>query len=139
MIKQLMRFSGIQVAVAGVIRKNGRILITKRSRWIVDGNKWCLPGGHVEKGETAQEAVKREIKEEIGFDVKRAKLLFVHEEFVKRLNLHAIVFVFLLDVSGVKRNNWEVNGLKWIGREEINKFDFAFTHKDILEKFWRMK
>lgn len=135
-----MKFIGIRNAVAGIIVKNGKVFLTKRSELIVDGGKWCLPGGHVKKWETAKDAMKRELKEETGFNVKRLKLLFVHEEFVKRINLHAVVFVFLIETSGKGKNNWEVSEGKFFNKKDIKNLNMAFTHKDVLEKFfnkWR--
>ena len=87
-VKYVMKFSGVRTATAGIIEKNGKVLLTKRSKMIAEGGKWCLPGGHVKKWETAEDCVKRELKEEVGLDVEKAKLLFVHEEFKKDLNLN---------------------------------------------------
>ena len=65
-IKFLMRFLGIKCAVAGIIKKENKILLTKRSEKIVEGGKWCLPGGGIKKWENAEEAMRREMKEETG-------------------------------------------------------------------------
>lgn len=136
MIKQIMMLSGIRTAVVGIIRKGNKVLLTKRSVFLADGGKWCLPGGHVKKWETGEKAVIREIKEEIGCRVKKARFLFYHEEFVRRLNLHALVLVFSLEIGGRKKPNWEVSKVEWFDRREINKLDLAFSHKEILNKYF---
>ena len=41
------------------------------------GNLWVVPGGHIEYGETIEEAIKREMKEETNLDIKLEKILFV--------------------------------------------------------------
>ena len=138
-ISYFMKHMKIEVGVAGIVRKGDKVLLTRRSKAIVDGGRWCLPGGHVRKWERAEKAVEREVKEEIGLKVKKSKLLFVHEEFAKRLNLHAVVFVYLIEANGKGKNNWEVSDLKWFDKKEINKLDLAFTHKEILNKFFKMK
>ena len=138
-INYLMKSMRIEVAVAGIVAKKNKILLTKRSKILADGGKWCLPGGHVNKWEKAENAVKRELKEETGFDTKKAELLFVHEEFVRRLNLHAIVFVFLIETKGKEKVNWEVSKMEWFKKDEIKKLNLAFTHKNILNKFRRIK
>lgn len=138
-IAYLMKRMRIEVAVAGIITKGNKILLEKRSAPLVEGGKWALPAGHIEKWEKAVDAVKREIKEETGLNTKKAKLLFVHEEFVKRLNLHATVFVYKIEISGKEKPNWEVSEMKWFTKNEIEKMQLAFTHKEILKKFWSGK
>lgn len=134
-----MKFMKVEVAVAAIIEEKGKILLTKRTKSIVDGGKWCLPGGHLKKWEKSEDAVKREVNEEIGLKFKKSKLLFVNEEFVKRLNLHAVVFVYKFDFSGRIKKNWEVKEFGWFARKEIGKMDLAFTHKEMLNKYWGMK
>jgi 8-oxo-dGTP diphosphatase len=134
--KAIMKFSRIQNGVVGIIKKDGKVYLTKRSKLIVEGGKWCLPGGMIKKWETAEDAVKREIKEETGFDIKKSKLLFVHEEFVKRLNLHAEVFVFLIEISGEEKKNFEVKESEWFNKEEVAKLDMAYTHGEILDRYF---
>jgi len=138
-ISYLMKRMRIEVAVAGIISNGDKVLLTKRALPLVDGGKWCLPGGHVNKWERAEECVKREVKEEVNLNCDGVRLLFVHEEFVKRLNLHAVVFVYSLDVSGVIEGNIEVSDFKWFSRKDVEELDMAFTHRDILERYWREK
>ncbi len=138
LIRFIMNFIGIQNSASGIILKNGKVLLTKRSKAIVEGGKWCLPGGHIKKWETAESAMIRELKEETGYDVKKIKLLFLHEEFVKRLGLHANVFVFDIEISGKINQNWEVSDCGWFSQVEIAKMNLAFTHKDMVNKYFKM-
>jgi 8-oxo-dGTP diphosphatase len=131
-----MRLSGKIVGVAGIIRRGDRVLLTKRSRLIAEGGKWCLPGGQVKKFEHAEDAVTREVKEEVGLSTRKARLLFAHEEFLRRLHLHAVVFTFVLETTGEPKANWEVSQMGWFTKKEIEKLDMAFTHKDILRKYF---
>ncbi|NCO11073.1 hypothetical protein CO038_02750 [Candidatus Pacearchaeota archaeon CG_4_9_14_0_2_um_filter_39_13] len=135
----LMNFMRVEVAVAGIIEDKGKIFLTKRNRALVEGGKWCLPGGHVDKWERAEDAMKRELKEETGLDARSARLLFVHEEFDRRLNLHAIVFIYKLSVKGKAKKSWEVKESRWFTRKEIEKMNMAFTHSQMLDKYWKMK
>ena len=135
-ISCLMKRMRIEVAVAGIINKGNKVLLTKRSKNIVEGGKWCIPGGHINKWEKSKDAVIREIKEEIGFNVTKTKFLFMHEEFVKRLKLHGVVFVYSINVKGKLKLNWEVSDYKWFNKDEIKNLEIAFTHKNILEKYF---
>ncbi|MEK6908887.1 MAG: NUDIX hydrolase [Nanoarchaeota archaeon] len=140
MIKRfIIHLLGIQSAVAAIIIKNNKILLTKRSGLLAEGGKWCLPGGGINKWERAENAVKREVMEEVGLKSEKTKLFFVHEEIVERLNLHANVFVFEVKAIGKIKTNWEVTEHGWFSRKEIAKMDLAFTHKDIVNKYFRFK
>ena len=77
--------SKTKLSVCGVIVHQNKFLIVKRSE--TDDflpNCWGFPGGSAEDGETISEALKREIKEEIGLDIssKHPQLIGISEEFM---------------------------------------------------------
>lgn len=55
--------------VGGVIRREGRILLSRRVRG-ADIGKWEFPGGKLERGETPEQALVRELREELGIEVR---------------------------------------------------------------------
>lgn len=63
------RPSGVRRGVIGVLCRKGRYLMIKRAAGIVKGGHWCFPGGHIENGENARQAVQRELAEELGIAV----------------------------------------------------------------------
>jgi ADP-ribose pyrophosphatase YjhB (NUDIX family) len=63
--------------IAGVLKQDQRILLQKPQNDV----GYSIPGGHVRRGETSQEALIREFKEEIDADIHIEKLLFVGENF----------------------------------------------------------
>src|SRR5512140_1473461 len=64
----------IQVA-AGLLFRNGRLLITQRRPGDHLGGLWEFPGGKLETGETFEACLKRELREELGIDVDTGELL----------------------------------------------------------------
>jgi nucleoside triphosphatase len=102
-----------------IVNKEGKILLTKSHKWF---DKYTLPGGHIEVGETMREAVIREVKEEVGLDVEVVEMLLMQEaifavEFWKRK--HFIFFDFLckskdqqvkLDGRELQEYVWEYPG-----------------------------
>ncbi|MEK6836478.1 MAG: NUDIX hydrolase [Nanoarchaeota archaeon] len=139
MIRALIWLFGIQSATASIIVNGNKVLLTKRSPLMVEGGKWCLPGGGMRKWETALDSVKREVFEEVGIKTEKIKFLFVHEEFSKRVKVHANVFVYEIKFSGKVKINWEVSDYGWFSRSEIAKLDMAFSHKQILNKYFKLK
>lgn len=67
-------------AANAAIFNEGKILLTQRSLQIREGGKWCLPGGHVEKGESWQTAMIREVFEETGLIVRSYHLLGIYSD-----------------------------------------------------------
>ncbi len=59
----------IHVAVGVIIANDGSILLAKRPAHVHQGGLWEFPGGKVNPGETVQQALERELKEELGIDV----------------------------------------------------------------------
>ncbi|MBN2034386.1 MAG: (deoxy)nucleoside triphosphate pyrophosphohydrolase [Deltaproteobacteria bacterium] len=75
---------------AGLIWRDGRLLITKRPRGSHLAGYWEFPGGKQEVGESLEECIEREMMEELGMKVKAAKhlLLLDHEYDEKSISLH---------------------------------------------------
>ena len=129
----------VKCTVNAIITKEDKILLTKRALFLQEGGKWCLPGGHIDIGESAEDAVKREVKEETGFDVNSVKFLFYYDEFLPELKNHSITLVFRLEVLGKSNKNKEVLEQRWFNKLEIKNLNMAFTHKEILNKYFKMK
>lgn len=61
-----------------LVDSQGRVLLTRRSPNIREPGKWCLPGGHLDPGETWEEALVRELREEIGIEVEKFRLFGIY-------------------------------------------------------------
>ena len=82
--------------VAGVAIHDGRVLLDRNSR----NSYWVLPGGHPEMMEPMTEALRRELHEEIGADVKVTRLLWIIENFFHRnRDIHELSFYFLMELD----------------------------------------
>ena len=100
-----------------IINDDGEILLCESYKW---PNIYTVPGGHVELGETFEEALKREIKEEVGLDVKVEELLSIQQviypkEFWKRS--HFVFLDFLCRAEGaqnVRIDGNEIQNTLWV-------------------------
>ena len=85
----------VDVAVAVLIRADGRALLARRPAGKVYAGYWEFPGGKVEAGEPVIEALKREIREELGVAIERAypwiTRVFVYPHATVRLHFHRVV------------------------------------------------
>lgn len=96
----------------GLICQDNQVLIVHNV-----GGTWSLPGGAVEKTETLEQAVVREVKEETGLTVVVDHLVAVNEAFVQKNNHHAIFFTFIARViDGIPsvQSEDEISAVEWV-------------------------
>ena len=130
-------------AVGAVIRKNGRVLLVKR-RFEPSKEKWSIPGGLVELGERVKDAVKREIYEEVGLEIRLIKLIDVVDNITRdkdgRIRFHYILSDYLaVPKRGVPRGNDEILDLGWFTPEEASKLNLTKTSRHLLKKIGFLK
>lgn len=124
--------------VAAIIENNdGDILIAKRNSKKSQGGLWEFPGGKIEKNESADDAIKREIKEELNIDIEINNWLIEkrHEYPEKTINLILCSAKWIggeLDLS-------EHEDSKWIKKEDIFNFQFADADKEIINEIFETK
>lgn len=88
----------IRIRAGVVLLKEDSILLVQHAK---EGEEyWLLPGGGVDFRETAEDAAKREVKEECGFDVSVVKLLFVSEAISPDGKRHILNLTFLGEITG---------------------------------------
>jgi 8-oxo-dGTP diphosphatase len=127
-------------ARAIITNTDEKVLILKRSNTIQGNGKWCLPGGNVEYGQTAVEAMANEIKQETSLISKDIKFLFYLENLPsEESELHYINLVFVCSTEGNLKLNYESSDYAWIDPCEIHDYNIAFKNDVILEKYWANK
>lgn len=112
--------------------KREKVLLTQR----MDNGRWCLPGGHMESGESAAEACEREVWEETGLKVRATRLLGVYSNpdqlviykdgnkaFFVVLNFEAQVLEGELGLSD------ETTDFGWFSLEEMETMPIHANHK----------
>lgn len=118
------------IASSGIILKDKKILLVKRSDYTKAFQKcWACPGGRANEGETPEQAVVRELKEEINLDFKPKKLFAIGKWEDRDL------YRFLGDWSGeIKIQQEELTEYDWFSYEDAVKLDLAFDYREIIEK-----
>ena len=114
-------------SIACIDYRDGKIFIAKRAQKGDMGGKWEFPGGKIEDGEDFETAIKREMLEEFGVDVK------VHEKITEGTFFHkgkkCSLFVFFTEFSedGIKKPFvlTEHTEYKWVDLEEIKSLEFV--------------
>ncbi len=106
--------------VIGVVRKDGRILITRRKAKGLLGGMWEFPGGKIKAGETPEAACIREIKEEVNLTVKIDSFLTHVKHAYTHFKIHAEVFICNYS-TGAIRLRGPVD-YRWIALDEIDQY-----------------
>lgn len=103
--------------VAAVIKDNNKFFITRRGYGDFK-NMWEFPGGKVEIGENNEEALHREIKEELELDINNLEYLTTVEYDYP--NFHLKMYCYICHISGGKLNLNAHNDAKWVELDELD-------------------
>jgi O-acetyl-ADP-ribose deacetylase (regulator of RNase III)/ADP-ribose pyrophosphatase YjhB (NUDIX family) len=124
--------NGPFTTVDAIVEVEGGIVIIQRSN---PPFGWALPGGFVDYGESLEEAVVREAKEETGLDITDVRQFHTYSNPKRDPRFHTIGTVFIAKAKGTPRAGDDAAGLKVISLKDIEKHDFAFDHKQILKDY----
>jgi ADP-ribose pyrophosphatase YjhB (NUDIX family) len=120
-----------------IVQKN-QILLVKRAPQLLEGNKYALIGGFMERDETTQEAAKREVMEETGYKAKIVNLFRIIDHPDRRNeDRQNISFVYLVEpMDKVGESDHEIKELKWFDLEKLpSQEEFAFDHLDNIKLY----
>lgn len=117
--------------VAAIIKKGDKIFITKRSSGEF-ADMWEFPGGKIELGETQEQALIREIKEELELDITNLNYLTTVE--YNYPNFHLTMHCFICEICGGTLNLNAHNDAKWVLIEELSSQKWIPADVEVVEK-----
>ncbi len=118
------------VSVVAVIRDGNKVLMINRK----DGAGLGLPGGFLRLRESAEDGVKREIKEETGLDIKIKDMIHVLSGRRKGTRVCSVDLVYSAEIVGNKKLTNSLEGVcQWIDLEDINQHQIAFDYVQVLK------
>lgn len=134
LVKQKYVYVGVPVIIQNSKKE---ILLGKRSKdMTIFPGFWGLPGGMPEYNEKIKDTAKREVKEELGIDVKiikRAKNFYENLPS-KECKFHSVDIPFYAKiVKGIPKPKDETQEVKWLKPSEIKKLKLAYSHKEVLK------
>ena len=117
--------------VAAVIRKDNRIFATQRGYGeFKDG--WEFPGGKIEEGETPEQALAREIKEELDTEIEVGKLIDTIEYDYPKFHLSMDCFWCEIMQGGLELKEHEA--ARWLSKEELYSVDWLPGDVGVVER-----
>jgi 8-oxo-dGTP diphosphatase len=124
--------------VAVIVNSDNQVLLTKRNIQPFLG-EWVMPGGKIDLGEPIMEALKREVREEVGLEVEVDRLIDVFEHVTPgEDNYHFIILYYLCTPSfcDITHNRDEVAEALWVGHDELAKYKMPAGAQFILSKIF---
>ena len=123
--------------VAALIEKDNKILIAKRSTG--DSNvlgKWEFPGGKIEPGESSQEALKREIQEELGVSIVIDQFFCTAE--YEYTSFHLTMHCYLCHIEVGEMMLHEHKSAKWLTSQSLDCVEWLPADLDVVKRLKRL-
>lgn len=120
----------VEVAAA-VIYKEGKYFATQRGYGEFEG-MWEFPGGKIEPGETPQEALKREIQEELGIDIEiNVHLCTTEYDYT---SFHLTMYCYLCNIISGQMELREHKSALWLAPDSLDQVTWLPADKEVIEK-----
>ena len=125
------------VGVGGVLVLEGRVLLIRRGKEPLLG-RWVVPGGTVERGETLETALVREMEEETALRVRPAELLTVFDRIERdpggEVRYHYVIVDYLCEyVSGTPQARSDALEVAWARPEDLGSFDLPEKALEVVQ------
>jgi ADP-ribose pyrophosphatase YjhB (NUDIX family) len=137
------------IGAGGVIIDNGRTVLIRRGTEPLLG-EWSIPGGTIEIGETIEEAVRRELREETGLEVRVLELIELFDRIYldnhstapaakKKPRFHYVIADYLCELTGGEpRAGSDVTDLAFAREDELVRFHLTEKATSVLKKAFAM-
>ena len=132
-VRTMVKSSNLIRVTAAILEKNGKTLIAKRKTGDeLFAGLWEFPGGKVEEGETPEECMARELKEELDIEVEVGELITSNKHKYPH-GIFELLAYRVKHVSGEMVLN-DHEEIKWVTADEMSNFEFPPADLPIIKK-----
>ena len=121
--------------VDAIIETEGGIILIKRKN---PPSGWAIPGGFVDYGESLEDAVRREAKEETGLDIKLIRQFHTYSDPKRDPRYHTVSTIFIATAAGKPKAGDDAREVGIFNKDNLPE-DIAFDHRQILEDYFNGK
>jgi 8-oxo-dGTP diphosphatase len=122
-----------KVAV-GILRKNGKILICQRKKGGRYELKWEFPGGKLENGETIEQCLRRELREELALEIYSIERIQTQSAHYKDGGMFSVSYCFISGFEGEPQNNI-FEKIRWVTVDELKHMDMLDGNKPFISTY----
>lgn len=134
-----MKYSNPTPTVDVILQRGSKVLMVRRKKDPFTG-QLALPGGFVNEGETAEDAMKREAMEETSFEVEPIEILGVYSDPARDPRKHIMTVVFVgIIIGGSGKAGDDAASIEWVELAGIEGQQIAFDHSMILRDYKKWK
>jgi len=119
--------------VAGIMVRGDEILCCQRTEHQALPLKWEFPGGKIEPGETPQQALRRELDEELGIEAEIGRKLAAVDHTYANGNSVQLQF-FRIERFERELQNRIFQDIRWVDRKDLLKLDFLDADRDVVRR-----
>jgi ADP-ribose pyrophosphatase YjhB (NUDIX family) len=130
------------VVLHAIVDRDDKLLLEKRAADLLEGGKWALPGGFLDRDETTAQGVLRELREETGWEGEIISLFRINTNPKRpKEDRQNVVFEFIIKPNRqVKETNNEVSKVEWIPIDKLLPFEeFAFDHGETIKLYLKYR
>jgi 8-oxo-dGTP diphosphatase len=127
----------IEVAVGVIFNDQGKVLVGQRIVQDQYFEKWEFPGGKLEAGESATQALARELKEELSIEVQSSQdLMTLDHDYPDR---HVKLYVRIVDAYSGEVTSSEGQAIKWVTLSALQGLDFLQGNQPMIERLLNLE
>jgi len=131
------------IGVGAIVLRRDRVLMAERGKEPLKG-WWSLPGGALETGETLEDAVRREMREETGLEIRPMRVLQIFERIMRddagAAEYHYVLIDYMCRVTGGSlQAGDDVSRVEWVPRRELASLKITEGTLGVIEKAFRQR
>lgn len=124
----------VHVVIGVIVNEKGQICIARRAQQVHLGGMWEFPGGKCEAGETPQQALQRELNEELDIIVKQAQPLCQFDYDYPQDNRYVILDFWRVTEFTGHAKGLEGQPVKWVALHELVDYHFPQANQRVIAK-----
>lgn len=121
--------------IAGIIEREGRILIAQKATEGPFKDKWEFPGGKIKDNETPEECLKRELFEELGIETEVGEFVCSSRYEYSHMSIELCAYKVTCSSGEITLNDHKA--AKWVLPSELDRYDFPEADLPIIKKLQR--